>query len=266
MKKQHKAFTLIELLVVIAIIAILASILFPVFARARENARRTSCLSQQKQIGLGIIQYTQDYDEAYPMSYWRLSTNVGIAQTQSNMPGAKYNVSCGNTTCTGYYVSWMDIIYPYVKSTQIFDCPSAIKNTTTSTTNAPSYGYSVGISGWQAFNFSGGVSPSRIPIKIAVVQRPSEIFMLLDNHDIYSIHSDPTFIRDRINSTNPVERARTVAHFDGVNVSFADGHSKWLKSARIAGAVGTGAAASCDTASANSNNPYCARDWNPFVQ
>ena len=63
---RRKAFTLIELLVVIAIISILAAILFPVFARARESARRTSCLSNLKQIGLGIMMYVQDYDETYP--------------------------------------------------------------------------------------------------------------------------------------------------------------------------------------------------------
>ncbi len=67
LKKAKSAFTLIELLVVIAIIAILAAILFPVFARARENARRSSCTSNLKQIGLGIIQYAQDYDEKYPV-------------------------------------------------------------------------------------------------------------------------------------------------------------------------------------------------------
>jgi prepilin-type N-terminal cleavage/methylation domain-containing protein len=71
-KRNHQrltgktGFTLIELLVVIAIIAILAAILFPVFARARENARRSSCLSNMRQIGVGILQYNQDYDEYYP--------------------------------------------------------------------------------------------------------------------------------------------------------------------------------------------------------
>lgn len=65
---RKRAFALIELLVVIAIIAILAAILFPVFARARENARKTSCLSNMKQMGLGLMQYTQDYDERFPMS------------------------------------------------------------------------------------------------------------------------------------------------------------------------------------------------------
>ena len=92
------AFTLIELLVVIAIIAILAAILFPVFARARENARKTSCMSNMKQIGLGTMQYTQDYDEYLP------SDSYGTGG-----PAA---------------AKWMDVIYPYVKSEQLFTCPS----------------------------------------------------------------------------------------------------------------------------------------------
>ena len=97
-----RAFTLIELLVVIAIIAILAAILFPVFARARENARRSSCTSNLKQIGLGLIQYSQDYDETVPRSAY-----IG------------YYGQSGD----GSY-KWMDAIYPYVKSEQIFVCPS----------------------------------------------------------------------------------------------------------------------------------------------
>ena len=95
--KKKSAFTLIELLVVIAIIAILAAILFPVFARARENARRSSCTSNMKQIGLGMIQYTQDYDEAFPIRY---------GQTGDGYSGA------------------FVLIQPYVKSYQILQCPS----------------------------------------------------------------------------------------------------------------------------------------------
>ena len=97
MKSNRKTgFTLIELLVVIAIIAILAAILFPVFARARENARRSSCMSNMKQIGLGVMQYLQDYDERY-------------------MPE---------------HDEWVDAVQPYIKSTQIFRCPSLAESVT----------------------------------------------------------------------------------------------------------------------------------------
>jgi prepilin-type N-terminal cleavage/methylation domain-containing protein/prepilin-type processing-associated H-X9-DG protein len=98
---KRSAFTLIELLVVIAIIAILASILFPVFGRARENARKTSCQSNMKQLGLAIIQYNQDYDEKMPIrdnSYF-----VGPA---------------------GQGSSWDLTLQPYLKSTQLITCPS----------------------------------------------------------------------------------------------------------------------------------------------
>ncbi|BCM93517.1 hypothetical protein IAD21_05408 [Abditibacteriota bacterium] len=106
-KSQKLGFTLIELLVVIAIIAILAAILFPVFARARENARRASCQSNLKQIGLGIAQYTQDYDEKMPMSR---TDNIVI-----------------NGINTGQ-APWQVVIQPYVKSTQLFKCPSNTSN------------------------------------------------------------------------------------------------------------------------------------------
>lgn len=112
-KFRENGFTLIELLVVIAVIAILAAILFPVFARARENARRSSCASNLKQIGLGVIQYAQDYDEIMAPAYLDGSCYGPGGQTATNAAG-----------CTGN-VKWMDIIYPYVKSEQIFNCPSA---------------------------------------------------------------------------------------------------------------------------------------------
>lgn len=95
-RKSRKAFTLIELLVVIAIIALLAAILFPVFGRARENARRSACASNMKQIALGVMQYTQDYDENFPVG--------------SNASGGRGN-------------GWAGQIYPYIKSSQVFTCP-----------------------------------------------------------------------------------------------------------------------------------------------
>jgi prepilin-type N-terminal cleavage/methylation domain-containing protein/prepilin-type processing-associated H-X9-DG protein len=97
-----RGFTLIELLVVIAIIAILAAILFPVFAQAREAARKTSCSSNLKQIGTAVLMYKQDYDETFPQAYWYLNDNSGA----------------------GGYVQWSGSCQPYIKNWGIFICPS----------------------------------------------------------------------------------------------------------------------------------------------
>jgi prepilin-type N-terminal cleavage/methylation domain-containing protein len=99
-RSNRSAFTLIELLVVIAIIAILAAILFPVFAQAREKARETSCLSNKKQVVLGLLQYVQDYDEQLPFD--------------ANHYGDRNNVD---------QYTWQDMVYPYVKAEGVFDCP-----------------------------------------------------------------------------------------------------------------------------------------------
>ena len=109
--RPHRAFTLIELLVVISIIALLAAILFPVFNRARENARRSSCVSNQKQLSLGLLQYVADWDERYPV---------------------------GRITCDLKYagVGWGGAIFPYVKNAQVFTCPSDV---TPKVASRPSY-------------------------------------------------------------------------------------------------------------------------------
>lgn len=117
-RRRNSAFTLIEILVVIAIIAILAAIFFPVFARARENARRSSCQSNLKQIGLGLIQYAQDYDERLPQAYF------GCANNDSTAPGV-VSTAGGCATAPAEKYKWMDATFPYVKSEQIYNCPSA---------------------------------------------------------------------------------------------------------------------------------------------
>jgi prepilin-type N-terminal cleavage/methylation domain-containing protein/prepilin-type processing-associated H-X9-DG protein len=101
---NRKGFTLIELLVVIAIIAILAAILFPVFAQAREKARSTACLSNQKQLGTSVMMYVQDYDETFPMAYWYKN----------------------DTSSANGYVQWSGMMQPYIKSIQLFVCPSDV--------------------------------------------------------------------------------------------------------------------------------------------
>jgi len=211
-KSSKRGFTLIELLVVIAIIAILAAILFPVFARARENARRASCMSNLKQIGLGMMMYVQDYDEQYP---------VGIVGDQdvhdphflsgstycTNMPCGIFSVSDGHNS-SGYYVSWMDLLQPYTKSTQIFVCPSQ------QISYYGGYGYNSYINNLKTLN---------PPVKMASLNNPSTTAMLMDCNRPYCVYGSPAqavFV--------PQTRPDCAPHLDGYNMAFADGHVKWL--------------------------------------
>jgi len=113
---NKKGFTLIELLVVIAIIAILAAILFPVFAKVRAQARKISCLSNAKQIGLGVMQYVQDNDETFPYSDWFNNRGCTLGA-----PG------CGKFRSNGIF-TYADGIYPYVKSMAAYTCPNHPKD------------------------------------------------------------------------------------------------------------------------------------------
>jgi prepilin-type N-terminal cleavage/methylation domain-containing protein/prepilin-type processing-associated H-X9-DG protein len=196
---RRRGFTLIELLVVIAIIAILAAILFPVFAKAREKARTTSCLNNLKQLNLGFIQYVQDYDEKYP----------GAAPFNAATLGGYYNSIYGNWLLpeqSGAGLSttnpWPNgetggAIYPYVKNAQVYICPSDPGGQA----RGDSYSLNSNL-GWCAL--AAITSPSVTPS--LVCEDPNSI-----NDGLFAGNGDhPSFV-----------------HNGGANLSFVDGHAKW---------------------------------------
>lgn len=126
--RRKNGFTLVELLIVVCIVAILAAILFPVFSRARENARRSSCQSNLKQISMAVMQYVQDYDEKFPMGeiYPVQPTDKACAAAAAAefTPKFKTLALTSTTTSSQNMLTWMSVIYDYTKSTQIYMCPS----------------------------------------------------------------------------------------------------------------------------------------------
>ena len=224
-----RGFTLIELLVVIAIIAILAAILFPVFARARENARRAICMSNLKQIGLGVMQYTQDYDEHYSPAYD--GTYTPQVYNPQNTPGTPGTIYATNGTVG--YISWMDLIFPYVKSVQIFQCPSQPSGAAVG--YAPSYAYSGAIGGYDAnhYGFKGG--QANVGIALSSVQRPAEVAMVFDWLFSSNLTNAPYYFTSSANIIAGNDSTFS-PHFQGTNITFADGHAKWRKTpAMVAG-------------------------------
>jgi prepilin-type N-terminal cleavage/methylation domain-containing protein len=124
-KMVRNGFTFTELLVVVAIIAVMAAILFPVFARAREKARQTSCLSNIKQLGLAWLQYAQDYDgDTVPVQ-------IG--------PVAAYTLPNGNITSG--FIYWPTLLFPYAQNVQVYNCPSNSYAWRGEATTDSNYGY-----------------------------------------------------------------------------------------------------------------------------
>jgi len=229
---DRRGFTLIELLVVIAIIAILAAILFPVFARARENARRTSCLSNMKQIGLGFMQYTQDYDEKLPRNEYAWS-GTGL-------------------------INWDEAIYPYVKSTQLFQCPSAVGASTAASTQYNQDATGTSLTGqWTGFpNRDYGMNGYLVPglastiggalvdnngfLALASIGNAAEVFLAGEARrsnlggwygSILYAHNSST----QITYGNDQGGVFGSIHLEGANWLYADGHAKWLKPNGITG-------------------------------
>lgn len=259
---KKKGFTLIELLVVIAIISILAAILFPVFARARENARRASCQSNLKQLGMGMMQYVQDYDETYPQMYWNTNGTVGVVQTQAGTPGRKYKVGYTSGSANqGYWFSWMDAIYPYVKSLEIYDCPSNYFYST-SADRYSGYGYSDAISGYKTNEYNNNVWPSApyAALRTAAITRVAEITLLEDFNTYINAVMSPYTIGAGARTATDVIRT---PHLAGANIAYADGHVKWRSKGYLA-QIGT-ATTGCNPTAIVATRAMCSRDWNPFI-
>lgn len=196
---MRRGFTLIELLVVIAIIAILAAILFPVFARAREKALQASCQSNLKQIGLAVAMYAQDYDNTLP---W--GANIFWSAT----PGE-----------SGFFAIPLE---PYVKNWQIFICPSVTGYGQTWRLvgyREGSYGYNMLL----AYTSVG--SAASLP-KLARFENPTTTVLALDAYNPWM----DNFVYEYVGSGHYYfSGAKTDWHNDGVNVAYLDGHVKWQK-------------------------------------
>ena len=199
-------FTLIELLVVIAIIAILAAILFPVFAQARAKARQTVCLSNMRQMGLGVLMYAQDYDETLPLA--------------------------ASATAKGFQ-NWHDFVDPYVKTKQIWVCPDS------NLPNKNIYGDLVCQYGWNSRYLNIGVDSADIytlnnapVVTLAAVLQPAHTLMLCDVRGIdgyipqnhLTTYVLPPSLPDADYWGRPASR-----HSLGVVTGLLDGHMKWRR-------------------------------------
>lgn len=195
--QRQKGFTLIELLVVIAIIAILAAILFPVFAKAREKARQTACTSNLKQIGLGLMQYAQDYDETMPFLF-RWESTASSETINGAMGPVRF---------------WILEVMPYVKNDKVFECPSG------NITCCIYYKR-----GYNANGFAIGRSMS-------AVSDPARLIFCADSAAYVACAEDQlgdgrTVLPDYTNPNNGYFSRR---HNEMCNVMFCDGHVKSQK-------------------------------------
>jgi prepilin-type N-terminal cleavage/methylation domain-containing protein/prepilin-type processing-associated H-X9-DG protein len=247
----RSGFTLIELLVVIAIIALLAAILFPAFARARENARRSSCLSNTRQLGMGLMQYTQDYDERLP-----------------------------ETIANGF--AWTVSIYPYVKSDGVYNCPNVKYKATPGTSGNNGF--------YTSYGFNGQMSRRAIAemgdaAGTAVIAEASRYVTTLgsspdlDDYDKWPDYVDITRAQfgnvdyawnppgcwdkpyyaaglgitagNSCSGSNPpnytykttsstAQSRPAQRHFGGLNVTYADGHAKWSTIGKFLGPMPEG--------------------------
>ncbi len=230
----RKGFTLIELLVVIAIIAILAAILFPVFAQAREKARQASCLSNCKQLGTALQLYVDDYDETMPymldFSKWILNvySDWGKGPEPFDNLGS-FDIYSGLGNCW----SWADCIFPYVKNLNIYACPSSPNKKTFG------YGYNV--------QLTGGVDRIDVarsacqvnqlgvnPVVLSSIKNASTLVAFCDTLQYRGNTSNPftgclTAGPDHVTVPSGPNYLNPLRHNGGMNITYCDGHAQYCK-------------------------------------
>jgi prepilin-type N-terminal cleavage/methylation domain-containing protein/prepilin-type processing-associated H-X9-DG protein len=232
---KRRGFTLIELLVVIAIIAILAAILFPVFAQAREKARQATCLSNLKQIGLAMMMYAQDYDEVLCNSYYVCT------------PG---DPGCGGLSA----LRWRDLIHPYMKNRDVRGCPSALGLPGMTVTGNPgwsaSYGYYSGLRSrpLAIINNPAGTVLVCDGARFNDTSNPDptkwQVINHLDHNVVYAQPFDRPYTggtftnsSDWVGGTSNGKRRAHGRHTGTATVAFADGHAKAIEIKMLLGPV-----------------------------
>lgn len=237
-RRNFEAFTLIELLIVIAIIALLAALLFPVFARARENARRSSCQSNLKQLGLAFMQYSQDYDEMWPCGLGAISGDASGARLALNARG------------------WGGQIFPYVKNSQVFVCASD-RTRPASTATPVSYMMNSNLTYRGAsFNTNTGIQ-----MRLAAMSTTAKVVMLFEAQNLTADlttaennspagygnflifgSSNARYVTGNMGGRFDESTASTYSyyvggvngrHLSGANYLMADGHVKWYRPTNV---------------------------------
>jgi prepilin-type N-terminal cleavage/methylation domain-containing protein/prepilin-type processing-associated H-X9-DG protein len=258
MRTTHRsqAFTLIELLVVIAIIAILAAILFPVFAQAREKARAISCVSNEKQVSLGVLMYVQDYDETFPLYYW--------------VEPFRNSDDPFTPSVTSHCYGWNEAIYPYIKNIQAFRCPdsprapsltvgadgSTFGNNDDAPTGATGYSINARIAGDTGTLDDGA---QHQPLGDAALEFAANTILLSESSSNTSDgaassdenewgwegrHVDKLYGDGWDSGTDPTSKYISVGkppltrHNGGANYAFSDGHVKFLQGGAMGYAQG----------------------------